>query len=67
MRLRLNLQNANDEIHATWWNLANAIGEVTDSDTESFAVLETMLEEGRISFILPPLLSSNGRIPQRWS
>jgi hypothetical protein len=40
----------------TLWELTNAIQEVTSSEDEAFAVLETMLAEDRISVL------SEGRI-----
>ena len=38
-------------IETTLWQLVTAIDEVTDSDDESFAVLESMLAGGRISVL----------------
>jgi hypothetical protein len=38
-------------IESTLWELANAIHEVTSSEDESFAVLESMLGEGRLSVL----------------
>ena len=35
-------------IETTLWQLVTTIDEVTDSDDESFAVLESMLAEGRV-------------------
>ena len=60
------LAGADTEHQTTWWELVNAIDEVTDTDTESFAVLETMLAEGRISFFRSPLPSANWRVPGTW-
>jgi hypothetical protein len=37
------------EIETSLWELAKTIREVCSSDDEAFAVLETMLAEGRIS------------------
>ena len=39
-------------IETTLWRLVTAIDEVTDSDDESFAVLESMLANGRVR-VLP--------------
>ena len=36
-------------IETTFWELANAIREVSSSDDEAFAVLESMIAGGRIS------------------
>ncbi len=36
-------------IETTLWELANAIREVSSSDGEAFAVLESMIARGRIS------------------
>jgi hypothetical protein len=38
-------------IETTLWELSNAIHEVASSEDEAFAVLETMLAEGRISVL----------------
>jgi hypothetical protein len=38
-------------IETTLWELANAIHEASRSEDESFAVLEAMLSEGRISVL----------------
>ena len=38
-------------IETTLWELVTVIDEVTDSDDESFAVLESMLAGGRISVL----------------
>ena len=40
-----------EAIDTTLWELVCAIDEVTDSDDESFAVLESMLAGGRISVV----------------
>ena len=38
-------------IETPLWELVNAIYEATDCEGEAFAVLETMLAEGRISVL----------------
>jgi len=38
-------------IETTLWELANAIREVSSSEEEAFAVLESMITGGRISVI----------------
>jgi hypothetical protein len=50
-------RNNATEIETTLWELANTIREVSSSDDEAFAVLEAMLEEGRISVHAAPQLS----------
>ena len=50
----LRKRNGTIEIETTWWELAQTIRELSSSDEEAFAVLETMLTEGRISLIAMP-------------
>ncbi len=52
-------------IETTLWELANAINEVTASEDESFAVLEAMLAEGRISVLSEDRISVLSMEPAR--
>jgi hypothetical protein len=44
-------------IETTLWELANTIRDLSSSDDEAFAVLESMLAGGRISVYATPQLS----------